>query len=177
MLFNRHRFGTGQVDQPAETAWRPRLSLFKRIPDCQRVALANTAEYATLAAWRRAGDYTMSHLADEVAASPDFLRIERVFTRAVADPTMVRWFTDAFNKPRNPGRWKQIHATIARATAAGYLGCAAAILNFVPKLASVKIPRSSSAAQTMRERRRRGTSASRSCSGWPLRGECKDALP
>jgi 3-oxoadipate enol-lactonase len=59
----------------------------------------------------------------------------------LADPTMERWFTDAF-KPRNPGRWKQIHATIAGTTSAGYLGCAAAILNFdfVPKLASMTTP-------------------------------------
>ncbi len=59
----------------------------------------------------------------------------------LADPTMQRWFTDAY-KPRNPGRWKQIHATIAGTTPAGYLGCAAAILNFdfVPKLPSVKVP-------------------------------------
>ena len=59
----------------------------------------------------------------------------------LADPTMERWFTDAY-KPRNPGRWKQIHATIAGTTPAGYLGCAAAILNFdfVPKLPSVKVP-------------------------------------
>jgi len=42
---------------------------------------------------------------------------------------MERWFTDAY-KPRNPGRWKQIHASIGATTAAGYLGCAAAILNF-----------------------------------------------
>ena len=46
----------------------------------------------------------------------------------LADPTMERWFTDAY-KPRNPGRWKQIHATIAGTTPAGYLGCAAAILH------------------------------------------------
>ena len=54
---------------------------------------------------------------------------------------MERWFTDAF-KPRNPGRWKQIHATIAGTTPAGYLGCAAAILNFdfAPKLPSLKVP-------------------------------------
>ena len=54
---------------------------------------------------------------------------------------MERWFTDAY-KPRNPGRWKQIHATIAGTTPAGYLGCAAAILNFdfAPKLPSVKVP-------------------------------------
>jgi 3-oxoadipate enol-lactonase len=59
----------------------------------------------------------------------------------LADATMERWFTDAY-KPRNTGRWKQIHATIAATTPAGYLGCAAAILNFdfVPKLPSVRIP-------------------------------------
>ncbi|MBU2532015.1 MAG: alpha/beta hydrolase [Alphaproteobacteria bacterium] len=47
----------------------------------------------------------------------------------LADGTMERWFTDAF-KPRNPGRWKQIRETIAGTSAAGYLGCGAAILNF-----------------------------------------------
>jgi 3-oxoadipate enol-lactonase len=47
----------------------------------------------------------------------------------LADPTMERWFTDAF-KPRNPGRWRQIRETIAGTTAPGYLGCGAAILNF-----------------------------------------------
>jgi 3-oxoadipate enol-lactonase len=59
----------------------------------------------------------------------------------LADATMERWFTDAY-KPRNPGRWKQIHATIAGTTPAGYLGCAAAILDFdfVSKLPQVKVP-------------------------------------
>ena len=59
----------------------------------------------------------------------------------LADGTMERWFTDAY-KPRNPGRWKQIRATIAGTTPAGYLGCAAAILDFdfVPKLPQVKVP-------------------------------------
>lgn len=59
----------------------------------------------------------------------------------LADPTMERWFTDAF-KPRNPARWKQIHATIAGTTPAGYLGCAAAIMDFdfVPDLPKVKTP-------------------------------------
>jgi 3-oxoadipate enol-lactonase len=47
----------------------------------------------------------------------------------LAGPTMERWFTDAF-KPKNPARWKEIHATIAGTTPAGYLGCAAAILDF-----------------------------------------------
>ena len=61
--------------------------------------------------------------------------------RPLADPTMERWFTDAY-KPRNPGRWKQIHATIAGTTPAGYLGCAAAILDFdfTAKLPSLKVP-------------------------------------
>jgi 3-oxoadipate enol-lactonase len=59
----------------------------------------------------------------------------------LADATMERWFTDAY-KPRNPGRWKQIHASIAGTTAAGYLGCASAILNFdfVPELPKLKVP-------------------------------------
>jgi 3-oxoadipate enol-lactonase len=59
----------------------------------------------------------------------------------LADPTMERWFTDAF-KPRKPGRWKEIRDTIAATTPAGYLGCAAAIQNFdfVPKLPSLKVP-------------------------------------
>jgi 3-oxoadipate enol-lactonase len=59
----------------------------------------------------------------------------------LADATMERWFTDAF-KPRNPGRWKQIHATIGGTSAAGFLGCAGAILNFdfIPKLPTVKTP-------------------------------------
>jgi 3-oxoadipate enol-lactonase len=54
---------------------------------------------------------------------------------------MERWFTDAF-KPRNPGRWKEIHATIAGTTPQGYLGCAAAILDFdfTGKLASLRLP-------------------------------------
>ena len=59
----------------------------------------------------------------------------------LGDATMERWFTDAF-KPRAPLRWKEIHATIGGTTPAGYLGCAAAILNFdfVPRLPSLKVP-------------------------------------
>lgn len=58
-----------------------------------------------------------------------------------ADATMERWFTDAF-KPRNAGRWKQIRDTVAATTPAGYLGCAAAILNFdfTAKLPALKLP-------------------------------------
>jgi 3-oxoadipate enol-lactonase len=141
-----------------------------------------------------AGDYTMAQLADDVAASLDFLGIARVQfiglsiggmlgqafaiahgqrlislllcdtapqtmagareawapridavkrTKSVAplaDATMQRWFTDAY-KPRNPGRWKQIHASIGGTTPEGYLGCAGAIMNFdfVPELPALKV--------------------------------------
>ncbi len=61
--------------------------------------------------------------------------------KPLADGTMERWFTDAF-KPRNPRRYAEIHSTIAATTATGYLGCAAAILDFdfIPKLPSVTVP-------------------------------------
>ncbi len=60
---------------------------------------------------------------------------------AIADGTMERWFTDGF-KPRHPGRWKQLHASIGGTSIEGYLGCAAAILDFdfTPKLPAVKLP-------------------------------------
>jgi 3-oxoadipate enol-lactonase len=58
-------------------------------------------------------------------------RIEAVKKRIpfapLADPTMERWFTDAY-KPRNSGRWKQIPCHDRGTTPAGYLGCAAASL-------------------------------------------------
>lgn len=59
----------------------------------------------------------------------------------LADATMERWFSDAW-KPGHAARWKEIHATIAATTPAGYLGCAAAILNFdfVPDLPKLKLP-------------------------------------
>jgi len=59
----------------------------------------------------------------------------------IADATMGRWFTEAF-EAKNPGRWKQIRETIAATTPAGYLGCSAAILNFdfVPRLGAVRVP-------------------------------------
>ncbi len=59
----------------------------------------------------------------------------------LADATMERWFTDAF-KRNNPQRWQQIHTTIAETPPAGYLGCAAAILDFdfEPELSSIELP-------------------------------------
>ncbi|HLJ20295.1 MAG TPA: alpha/beta fold hydrolase [Stellaceae bacterium] len=59
----------------------------------------------------------------------------------IADATMERWFTGAY-KPGNPRRWKQIRDTVAETTPAGFLGCAAAILDFdwAPKLPSLKVP-------------------------------------
>jgi 3-oxoadipate enol-lactonase len=59
----------------------------------------------------------------------------------IADATMDRWFTSAF-KPRDPRRWQQIRDTVAATSPAGFLGCAAAILDFdfVPRLPSLKVP-------------------------------------
>lgn len=59
----------------------------------------------------------------------------------LADPTMERWFTDAY-KPRKPGRWQEIRDTIVGTTPGGYLGCAAAIQNFdfTAQLPSLKLP-------------------------------------
>jgi 3-oxoadipate enol-lactonase len=76
------------------------------------------------------------------AWAPRIAAVKRANSVApLADATMERWFTDAY-KPRNPGRWKQIHASIGGTTAAGYLGCAAAILNFdfVADLPKLKVP-------------------------------------
>src|SRR5215510_7033795 len=75
------------------------------------------------------------------AWAPRIAAVKRANSVApLADATMQRWFTDAY-KPRNPARWKQIHATIGGTTAAGYLGCAAAIMNFdfVPQLPALKV--------------------------------------
>jgi 3-oxoadipate enol-lactonase len=59
----------------------------------------------------------------------------------LADPTMERWFTDAF-KPRKPQRWKQIRDTITATTPAGYLGCSTAIMNFdfTAQLPALRVP-------------------------------------
>jgi 3-oxoadipate enol-lactonase len=60
---------------------------------------------------------------------------------SIADATMDRWFTGAF-KPRNPQRWQQIRDTVAETSPSGFLGCAAAILDFdwVLGLRSLKVP-------------------------------------
>ncbi len=59
----------------------------------------------------------------------------------LADGTMERWFTPAF-KPRNSARWNEIRATVANTTPAGFLGCAAAILDFdfTSDLPSLNVP-------------------------------------
>jgi 3-oxoadipate enol-lactonase len=59
----------------------------------------------------------------------------------LAEPTMERWFTDAF-KARNPRRWRQIRDTVAATTPEGYLGCSSGILDFdfTGRLSSVKVP-------------------------------------
>lgn len=59
----------------------------------------------------------------------------------LADPTMERWFTQAF-RPRRPGRWKEIRDTVAATSAEGYLGSTAAILDydFTARLPSLRLP-------------------------------------
>jgi 3-oxoadipate enol-lactonase len=59
----------------------------------------------------------------------------------LAEPTMERWFTNAF-KPRNAQRWQQIRDTVAATPPQGFLGCAAAILNFdfTARLSSIRLP-------------------------------------
>lgn len=60
---------------------------------------------------------------------------------ALGDGTMERWFTDAF-KARRPQRWKEIRSTIVNTTPAGYIGCAAAIMDFdfLAKLPTLRVP-------------------------------------
>jgi 3-oxoadipate enol-lactonase len=59
----------------------------------------------------------------------------------IAADTMRRWLTDGY-KARHPGRWRQIHDTVATTTPDGYAGCAAAIqsFSFVDRLPSLKMP-------------------------------------
>jgi 3-oxoadipate enol-lactonase len=59
----------------------------------------------------------------------------------IAEVSMDRYLTPAF-KTSHPGRWKQIEDTILGTSADGYLGCAAAIMNydFVPRLPSIRLP-------------------------------------
>ena len=59
----------------------------------------------------------------------------------LADATMERWFTAAF-KPRLPRRWQEIRDTVAGTTPAGFLGCAAAILDFdfTRRLSDLRLP-------------------------------------
>jgi 3-oxoadipate enol-lactonase len=74
--------------------------------------------------------------------APRFEAVNRAGSvEPLADGTMERWFTSAF-KTRRPDRWKQIRATVAGTSPAGYLGCAAAILKFdvLQKLPSVRTP-------------------------------------
>ena len=78
----------------------------------------------------------------EAAWQPRIDAVKEAGTVAVlADGTMERWFTPAF-QPKNAARWTQIRDTISGTTPAGYLGCAAAILNFdfLAQLPSVTTP-------------------------------------
>jgi 3-oxoadipate enol-lactonase len=59
----------------------------------------------------------------------------------LADASMDRYLSPAF-RTRHPGRWKQLRDTVVGTTPAGYLGCAAAILefDFVSRLPSLRLP-------------------------------------
>lgn len=59
----------------------------------------------------------------------------------LADATMVRWFTEAF-QARRPDRWRQVHQTICRTTPAGYRGGGLAIDAFdvLDRLPSIRTP-------------------------------------
>jgi 3-oxoadipate enol-lactonase len=59
----------------------------------------------------------------------------------IAEASMDRYLSPAFRE-KNPGRWKQLRDTVVGTTPQGYLGCAAAILdfNFVSRLPSLKLP-------------------------------------
>ncbi|HEY2540010.1 MAG TPA: alpha/beta hydrolase [Stellaceae bacterium] len=59
----------------------------------------------------------------------------------IAEASMDRYLSPAF-RAKNPGRWQQLRDTVIGTTPQGYLGCAAAILDFdfVPRLASLRLP-------------------------------------
>jgi 3-oxoadipate enol-lactonase len=59
----------------------------------------------------------------------------------LADDTMRRWFTEAF-QPRRPDRWNQVRNTVASTSPAGYIAGAHAIINFdvIDRLANVRTP-------------------------------------
>jgi 3-oxoadipate enol-lactonase len=59
----------------------------------------------------------------------------------LADASMDRYLSPSF-RTTHPGRWKQLRDTVVGTTPAGYLGCAAAILDFdfVPRLPSLRLP-------------------------------------
>ncbi len=88
---------------------------------------------------------------DTLPASPqgaDAIWAQRISTvrgagslSPLADATVERWLTAGF-KARHPGRWQQIRDTVVGTTAAGYLGCCAAILDFdfAPRLPEVRLP-------------------------------------
>jgi 3-oxoadipate enol-lactonase len=59
----------------------------------------------------------------------------------IAEASMDRYLSPAF-RARNPGRWQQLRDTVIGTTPAGYLGCAAAILDFdfEARLPSLRLP-------------------------------------
>jgi 3-oxoadipate enol-lactonase len=59
----------------------------------------------------------------------------------IAEASMDRYLSPAF-RARSPGRWRQLRDTVVGTTPIGYLGCAAAILDFdfVSRLPTLRLP-------------------------------------
>jgi 3-oxoadipate enol-lactonase len=59
----------------------------------------------------------------------------------IAEASMDRYLSPVF-RAKNPGRWRQLRDTVLGTTPEGYLGCAAAILDFdfVGRLPSLRLP-------------------------------------
>ena len=59
----------------------------------------------------------------------------------IAEASMDRYLSPAF-RAADPGRWRQLRDTVVGTTPEGYLGCAAAILDFdfTPRLGTVRLP-------------------------------------
>jgi 3-oxoadipate enol-lactonase len=59
----------------------------------------------------------------------------------IAEASIDRYLSPAF-RAKNPARWRQLRDTVVGTTPQGYLGCAAAILDFdfVARLPSLRLP-------------------------------------
>jgi 3-oxoadipate enol-lactonase len=54
---------------------------------------------------------------------------EQKSVQSLVAPTLERWFSDDFRQKR-PGRWQQLHDTMAATDPTGFVGCVEALRNF-----------------------------------------------